>query len=216
MEGKESPYGGGLRRFPLDVIKSQSRGPRMERPAIIQIEFSYLADKTIFIGGREVFGFQSVPGEAKKALVGANRSLRRGAQIVFVPHQAGDFFIVAADQPKIFRVASDVFRQATLGTVRANRLSFSTTKPNATAAQDRYGSARHTAWPDPHGKKEPVLKKPAKTCLILHKKSCIRPEVKAAVKHVRESGIDVDVYIPWSRKNLRRFVRQAIKDGVGG
>ena len=55
---------------------------------------------------------------------------------------------------------------------------------------------------------------PAKTCLVLHKKSCTRPEVKAAVKHVRESGIDVDVYIPWSRKDLRRFVRQAIEDGA--
>jgi lipid kinase YegS len=28
------------------------------------------------------------------------------------------------------------------------------------------------------------------------------------------SGIDVDVYIPWSRKDLRRFVRQAIKNGA--
>jgi diacylglycerol kinase family enzyme len=35
-----------------------------------------------------------------------------------------------------------------------------------------------------------------------------------AVKHVRQSGIDVDVYIPWSRKDLRRFVRRAIKDGA--
>jgi lipid kinase YegS len=58
------------------------------------------------------------------------------------------------------------------------------------------------------------LKKPAKTCLVLHKKSCTRPEVKAAVKHVRRSGIDIDVYIPWSRKDLRRFVRQALKDGA--
>ena len=58
------------------------------------------------------------------------------------------------------------------------------------------------------------MKKPAKTCLVLHKKSCTRPEVKAAVKHVRESGIEVDVHIPWSRKDLRRFVRQAIKDGA--
>jgi len=58
------------------------------------------------------------------------------------------------------------------------------------------------------------LKKPAKTHLVLHKKSCTRPEVKAAVEHVRRSGIDVDVYIPWSRKDLRRFVRQAIKDGT--
>ena len=63
-------------------------------------------------------------------------------------------------------------------------------------------------------KEEPVLKKPAKTCLVLHKKSCTRPEVKGAVKHVQESGIDVDVYIPWSRKDLRRFVRQAVKDGA--
>jgi lipid kinase YegS len=58
------------------------------------------------------------------------------------------------------------------------------------------------------------LRKPAKTCLVLHKKSCTRPEVKAAVKHVEQSGIDVNVYIPWSRKHLRRFVRQAIKDGT--
>jgi lipid kinase YegS len=58
------------------------------------------------------------------------------------------------------------------------------------------------------------MKKPIKTCLVLHKKSCTRPEVKAAVKHVRQSGIDVDVYIPWSRKDLRRFVRQTIKDGA--
>jgi lipid kinase YegS len=58
------------------------------------------------------------------------------------------------------------------------------------------------------------LKKPAKTCLVLHKKSWTRPEVKAAVKHVRQSGIDVDVYIPWSKKDLRRFVCQAIKDGA--
>lgn len=58
------------------------------------------------------------------------------------------------------------------------------------------------------------MKKPAKTCLVLHKKSCTRPDVKAAVKHVRQSGIEVDVYIPWSRKDLRKFVRQAIKDGA--
>jgi lipid kinase YegS len=58
------------------------------------------------------------------------------------------------------------------------------------------------------------LKKPAKTCLVLHKKSCTRQEVKLAVKHVRKAGIDVGVYIPWSRKDLRRFVRQVIKDGA--
>lgn len=56
------------------------------------------------------------------------------------------------------------------------------------------------------------MKKPAKTCLVLHKKSCTRPEVKTAVKHVQQSGIDVDVYIPWTRKDLRRFVQRAIKN----
>ncbi len=34
------------------------------------------------------------------------------------------------------------------------------------------------------------------------------------MKHVQQAGIDVDVYIPWSRKDLRRFVRQAIKSGA--
>jgi diacylglycerol kinase family enzyme len=56
-----------------------------------------------------------------------------------------------------------------------------------------------------------ALKKAAKACLVLHKKSCTRPEVKAAIKHV-QSGIDLHVYIPWSRKDLRAFDRQAIKD----
>src|SRR5262245_1675941 len=51
----------------------------------------------------------------------------------------------------------------------------------------------------------------AKACLVLHKNSCTRPEVEAAVEHVRKTGIDVDVYIPWSRKDLQKFVRQAIK-----
>lgn len=70
----------------------------------------------------------------------------------------------------------------------------------------------NAALSDPAGI-EPMAK-PAKTCLVLHKKSCVRPEVKAAVKHARQLGIDLDVYIPWSGKNLRQFVRQAIKDGA--
>ena len=106
-----------------------------------------------------------------------------------------------------------MFHQGMSRSARTGKqVDFSTTTPNAIAAQDRYGSAPHAARPDPHGRKEPVLKKPAKNCLVLHKKSCTRREVKAAVKHVRQSGIDIDVYIPWSRKDLRRFVRQAIEE----
>jgi lipid kinase YegS len=58
-----------------------------------------------------------------------------------------------------------------------------------------------------------MTKKRAAICLILHKKSCTRPEVKTAVKHVRQS-VDFEVYIPWRGKDLRRFVRQAIADGA--
>jgi len=59
-----------------------------------------------------------------------------------------------------------------------------------------------------------LAKKRSKVCLVLHKKSCTKPDVKTAVKHARQSGIDVDVYIPWSGKDLRKFVQRSIKDGV--
>ena len=53
-----------------------------------------------------------------------------------------------------------------------------------------------------------------KACLILHKKSCMRPEVKAAVKHVRSLDIELSVVIPWSGKDLRRLAKQALKQGA--
>lgn len=56
--------------------------------------------------------------------------------------------------------------------------------------------------------------KAADICLVLHKKSCARPEVKAAVKHVRKSGIDLQVHIPWRGKDLRKFVRRTMKEGT--
>jgi len=58
------------------------------------------------------------------------------------------------------------------------------------------------------------LKKSVKSCLVLHKKSCAKPEVKAAVRHVRQLGIDIEIYIPWNRKDLEKCVRQAIRDGT--
>ncbi len=56
--------------------------------------------------------------------------------------------------------------------------------------------------------------KEPRVCLVLHKKSCTRPAVKAAVKHARQSGIEIDVYIPWNGKALRGFVRRAIEAGT--
>ena len=51
-------------------------------------------------------------------------------------------------------------------------------------------------------------------CLLLHKKSCTRPEVKQAIKHVREKSVDISVRIPWGRKDQKLFIKQAIKSGV--
>ena len=53
-----------------------------------------------------------------------------------------------------------------------------------------------------------------KACLIMHKKSCMRPEVKAAIKTVRKAGVDLTVRIPWAKRDITTFVKQAIKDGV--
>lgn len=54
----------------------------------------------------------------------------------------------------------------------------------------------------------------AKTCLLLHKKSCMRPEVKQAIRDVRRQGVDISVRIPWSRKDRNSFIRDAIKSGI--
>ena len=59
-----------------------------------------------------------------------------------------------------------------------------------------------------------MAKKHSKIGLVLHKKSCTRPEVKAAVKHARQSGVDIDVFIPWNGKALRGFIRRSIKSGA--
>lgn len=50
--------------------------------------------------------------------------------------------------------------------------------------------------------------------LVIHKKSCAREEVKQAVKKIRKQGIDISVYIPWNKKELRKFIRDRIKNGV--
>lgn len=57
-------------------------------------------------------------------------------------------------------------------------------------------------------------KKNRQVCLLLHKKSCTRPEVKEAIKAVRSQGVDIVVRIPWSRKDQKTFIRDAIKAGI--
>ena len=53
-----------------------------------------------------------------------------------------------------------------------------------------------------------------KACLLLHKKSCNRPDVKEAVRAVRNQAIDLSVCIPWRRKDQTDFIKNAIKAGV--
>jgi len=51
-------------------------------------------------------------------------------------------------------------------------------------------------------------------CLILHRKSANRPEVKEAVKAVRKSGVDLRVRIPWNKKDKPLVVREALDAGA--
>jgi len=51
-------------------------------------------------------------------------------------------------------------------------------------------------------------------CLILHRKSANRPEVKEAVRAVRAKGIKLRVRIPWNKKDKPRVVREALAAGA--
>jgi lipid kinase YegS len=53
-----------------------------------------------------------------------------------------------------------------------------------------------------------------KCCLILHRKSANRADVKEAVNAVRKSGVRLRVRIPWNRKDKSRVVREAIEAGA--
>jgi diacylglycerol kinase family enzyme len=51
-------------------------------------------------------------------------------------------------------------------------------------------------------------------CLILHRKSANRLEVKDAVKAVVKSGIPLRVRIPWNKADKAVVVREAVKAGA--
>ena len=52
-----------------------------------------------------------------------------------------------------------------------------------------------------------------KPVLLLHRKSANRPEVKEAVKAVRREGIDLQVRIPWNKKDKAVLVKELLKRG---
>ncbi len=51
-------------------------------------------------------------------------------------------------------------------------------------------------------------------CLVLHRKSANEPAVKEAVQHVRRKGINLQVRIPWNKRDKARVVREAVADGA--
>ena len=53
-----------------------------------------------------------------------------------------------------------------------------------------------------------------KICLVLHRKSANRPEIKEAVKAVRAKGIKLRVRIPWNKKDKPRVVEETLAGGV--
>lgn len=53
-----------------------------------------------------------------------------------------------------------------------------------------------------------------KICLVLHRKSATRPEVKQAVDHVKQLGLKLRVRIAWNKKDKRRCVKEALQAGA--
>ena len=53
-----------------------------------------------------------------------------------------------------------------------------------------------------------------KICLVLHRKSANRPEIKAAVKQMRRSCSDLRVLVPFNKKEKPRVVREALARGA--
>jgi lipid kinase YegS len=50
-------------------------------------------------------------------------------------------------------------------------------------------------------------------CLVLHGKAAMREDVRAAVRAVRDEGIQVDVRVTWEGGDAERFARQAANEG---
>ena len=51
-------------------------------------------------------------------------------------------------------------------------------------------------------------------CLVLHRKSANEPNIKQAVKHVRDQGIKLRVRIPWNKRDKPRVVNEALAAGA--
>ncbi|PSL17709.1 YegS/Rv2252/BmrU family lipid kinase [Shimia abyssi] len=52
-----------------------------------------------------------------------------------------------------------------------------------------------------------------KTLLLLNRKSAARPEVREVLKLVQKD-LDIEIWVPWSRKQLRKILRRSIERGT--
>lgn len=52
-------------------------------------------------------------------------------------------------------------------------------------------------------------------CLVLHGKAAAREDVRAAVRAVRDEGVDLEVRVTWEADDAERFARQAAGEGFG-
>ncbi|MCV6825928.1 MULTISPECIES: YegS/Rv2252/BmrU family lipid kinase [Halocynthiibacter] len=52
-----------------------------------------------------------------------------------------------------------------------------------------------------------------KTLLLLNRKSAARPDVREVLKSIQKD-LDIEVWVPWSRKQLRKILRRAVKGGT--
>ncbi len=52
-------------------------------------------------------------------------------------------------------------------------------------------------------------------CLVLHGKAAARDDVRAAVRAVRDEGVDLEVRVTWEAGDAGRFARQAAREGFG-
>jgi lipid kinase YegS len=52
-----------------------------------------------------------------------------------------------------------------------------------------------------------------KTLLLLNRKSAVRPEVREILKAI-QTDLDLEVWVPWSRKQLSKILRRSLKNGT--
>jgi len=63
--------------------------------------------------------------------------------------------------------------------------------------------------------REDTMRDTRSACLVLHGKAAMRDDVRAAVRAVRDEGVDLEVRVTWEPGDAERFARQAAEEGFG-